>query len=117
MKKLIAVGAALSMLVNTGCLCTWVETKDVTVVRCGVLNDTKLEDAYLKWGNADIGVGSYANKGDAAMADAIGSAITSGIIAWFTYGTAPAVKAAVTTALKESSTNCVAAACSPGARP
>lgn len=96
-----------------GCLGTAVFTPQATLMRFGVFNDTAVNNASLRWGSVRLDVGEYANKGDVESIEAVGNAITSGIMAYFTYGTAPAVKGAVEAALKPVATNAVKAVCAP----
>ena len=72
-----------------------------------------LKRGSIEWGDVKVDIGGYSTVGDAASINAIGNAITSGIIAWFTYGTAPAVKAAVAATLQSSATNAIPAALAP----
>ena len=78
---------------------TVTEKNDVLAMRGTVLVNTDVDKANIKWGDVNVSVGSLSTSGDAASIDALGSAISNGIIAWFTYGTAPAVKGAVIASL------------------
>jgi hypothetical protein len=86
---------------------------EVSVTSASVLTKKGLDGLSVDYGVVKIGVNKYNQAGDAEMANAIGNAITSGIIAWFTYGTAPAVKAAVAATLQSSATNAIPAALAP----
>jgi hypothetical protein len=86
---------------------------EVSVTSASVLTKKGLDGLSVDYGIVKIGVNKYNQVGDAEMANAIGNAITSGIIAWFTYGTAPAVKAAVAATLQSSATNAIPAALAP----
>ena len=68
---------------------------EVSVTSASVLTKKGLDGLSVDYGIVKIGVNKYNQAGDAEMANAIGNAITSGILAYFTYGTAPAVKGAV----------------------
>lgn len=117
MKGLFISIAVSLVILNSGCLGTAVFTPQATLMRFGVFNDTAVNNASLRWGPVRLDVGEYANKGDVESIDAVGNAISNGIIAWFTYGTAPAVKGAVKAALSTTSTNapgCATGDCSPG---
>jgi hypothetical protein len=120
--KVIIIGAviALSMLLNSGCntgmvssrVTTTTETiatngtpvtvtqeNRVTLTRGTLLVNSEVDKANVKWGDVTVSVGGYSTTGDADSINALGNAITSGIMAYFTYGTAPAVKGAVMASL------------------
>lgn len=88
-----------------------ITTHDVSVWRGSVLMKSELDTATIKYGEVEIGIGGFSQQGDKEMAEAIGNAISNGIVAWFTYGTAPAVKGAVMATLKGTVTNEVGKAC------
>lgn len=96
---------ALAAMLLQGCLCTWVDTEDLTVVRVGVFNDTRIDNASLTWGGASIGVGAYASKADAASIKATGDAIMNGLMAYGTLGASEATRALVMATLRQASTN------------
>lgn len=85
----------------------------VDVWRGSVLTKSDAEGVFVEYGNVKVGVNKYSQSGDAEMKEAIGNAIVNGILAYGTYGAAPAVKAAVKATLKGSATNCVGGACAP----
>jgi len=86
---------------------------EVSVTSASVLTKKGLDGLSVDYGIVKIGVNKYNQAGDAEMINAIGNAITSGILAYFTYGTAPAVKAAVAATLQSSATNAIPAALAP----
>jgi len=88
---------------------TVTEENRVTLVRGTLLVNSEVDKARIEWGNVKVDIGGYSTVGDAASINAIGNAITSGILAYFTYGTAPAVKAAVAATLQSSATNAIPA--------
>jgi len=102
---LLAVSAA--MAVNQGCLGTAVFTPEATLMRAGIFNDTKVNNASLRWGNVKLDFGEYANKGDVASIDAAGEAIMRGLVAYGTMGASEATRAIIMASLKGSSTNAV----------
>jgi len=115
MKKLfILLSMACSMACNQGCLGTAVFTPEATLMRAGIFNDTKVNNASLRWGNVKLDVGEYANKGDVASIEATGEAIMRGLVAYGSMGASEATRAIVMASLKGSSTNAVEAICSPG---
>lgn len=99
-------GFALAVLMFlTGCLATAVFTPDATLMRAGIFNDTKVNNASLRWNNVKLDVGEYANKGDVASIDAVGDAIMRGLVAYGTMGASEATRAIVMAALNGASTN------------
>lgn len=91
-----------------------VEVKhEVDVWRGNVLMNASVEQANIKYGNVTVDVGNFKQAGDVDSINAIGSAISNGIMAYFTYGSSAAVKGAVMATLKSSATNCVDGACAP----
>ena len=114
MKELFTSLFAAILILNSGCLGTAVFTPQATLMRFGVFNDTAVNNASLRWGPVRLDVGEYANKGDVESIEAVGNAITSGIMAYFTYGTAQAVKGAVNAALVPKALDASKAACAPG---
>ena len=112
--KMMMLGFAIAMaMLMTGCLGTAVFTPEATLMRAGIFNDTKVNNASLRWGNVKLDVGEYANKGDVASIDATGDAIMRGLVAYGSMGASEATRAIVMAALKGTSTNAVEAACSP----
>jgi hypothetical protein len=112
--RMMMLGFAIAMaMLMTGCLGTAVFTPEATLMRAGIFNDTKVNNASLRWGNVKLDVGEYANKGDVASIDATGDAIMRGLVAYGTMGASEATRAIVMAALKGTSTNAVEAACSP----
>ena len=68
---------------------------DVDVWRGNVFMNASVEQANIKYGQVEVGIGNFQQAGDYKSIEATGNAIVNGIIAWMTYGTAPAVKGAV----------------------
>jgi hypothetical protein len=99
-----------------GVTTTVVTEHEVDVWRGNVFMNASVEMANIEYGEVKVNIGNFQQAGDYKSIEAVGNAITSGIIAWFTYGTAPAVKAAVSSALKASETNSVVGACSPATK-
>jgi hypothetical protein len=112
----IAVTMLLTSGCNTGMVSSSVETttatiafdgtpktvtqkNDVLAMRGTFLVNTEVDKTNIKWGDVTIGVGGYSTAGDVESINAIGNAISNGILAYFTYGTAPAVKGAVMASL------------------
>ncbi len=83
------------------------------VWRGSVLTKSSAENVAVKYGDVEVDVNKYAQSGDSKMVDAIGSAIVNGILAYATYGGAPAVKSAVMATLKGAVTNCAPDVCAP----
>ena len=87
----------------------------VDVWRGSVLTKSDAEGVYVKYGDVEVGVNKYSQSGDSQMMETIGNAIVNGILAYGTYGAAPAVKAAVKGTLKdgikEAATNCADGSC------
>lgn len=114
MKKLVILASlACAMAFNQGCLGTAVFTPDATLMRVGIFNDTKVNNASLRWNNVKFDVGEYANKGDVASIEATGDAIMRGLVAYGSMGASEATRAIVMAALKGGATNAVNAACAP----
>ena len=115
--KALLVGFAIAaIMLVTGCLGTAVFTPDATLMRVGIFNDTKVNNASLRWGNVKLDVGEYANKGDVASIEATGDAIMRGLVAYGSMGASEATRAIVMAALKGSSTNaveCAGSDCAP----
>jgi len=86
-----------------------VEQKDIDIWRGNVFMNASVESVGVEYGNVKVNVGNFQQTGDYRSIEAVGNAITSGILAYFTYGTAPAVKAAVAATLQSSATNAVPA--------
>ena len=82
-----------------------VTVHEVSVTGASVLTKKGIDDLGVKYGEVEISLGKYSQATDTEGINAIGNAITSGIIAYFTYGTAPAVKGAVMLALQPNATN------------
>ena len=78
---------------------------EVGVTSMSVMTKKGLDGLSVDYGNVKIGVNKYSQAGDTEMMTAIGNAIVNGIIAYGTYGAAPAVKAAVIASLSGTSTN------------
>jgi len=86
-----------------------VEQKDIDIWRGNVFMNASVESVGVEYGNVKVNVGNFQQTGDYRSIEAVGNAITSGILAYFTYGTAPAVKAAVAATLQSSATNAIPA--------
>lgn len=84
---------------------TVTEKNDVLAMRGTVLVNTEVDKANIEWGDVKINVGGYTTTGDAESINAIGNAISNGILAYFTYGTSTAVKGAVIGSLIASQQN------------
>jgi hypothetical protein len=111
-----AVLAALAVSLLSGCLCTAVFTPEATLMRVGIFNDTKVNNASLRWANVKLDVGEYANKGDVASIEATGDAIMRGLVAYGSMGASEATRAIVMAALKGTATNdlgCAGNQCEP----
>lgn len=73
-----------------------VEVKhEVDVWRGNVLMNASVEQANIKYGNVTVEVGNFKQAGDVDSINALGNAITRGIMAYFTGGGSEAVKSAV----------------------
>jgi hypothetical protein len=68
---------------------------EVDVWRGNVFMNASVEKAGIEYGNVKVNVGNFQQAGDYKSIEATGNAIVNGIVAWMTYGTAPAVKGAV----------------------
>ena len=106
-KAFMFIFALAAIMLVTGCLGTAVFTPEATILRAGILNDTAVNNASLRWGNVRLDVGEYANKGDVASIEAVGEAIMRGLVAYGTMGASEATRAIVMASLKGSSTNAV----------
>jgi hypothetical protein len=76
-----------------------VENKDIDVWRGNVFMNASVESVGVEYGNVKVNVGNFQQAGDYKSIEATGNAIVNGIVAWMTYGTAPAVKGAVMASL------------------
>jgi hypothetical protein len=72
----------------------------VDVTRLNCLMNTSVEQTHIKYGQVTVDVGGYSQKGDTESIEAVGNAISNGIMAWMTYGTSAAVRAAVMATLQ-----------------
>lgn len=109
---LVCLAVVLLTGCNTGLVSSSVETTTTTICKDGtpktvtvennvlamrgtVLVNTEVDKANINWGDVQINVGGLSTAGDAASINALGSAISNGIMAYFTGGGSEAVKAAV----------------------
>jgi hypothetical protein len=116
--KVIIAGAAIAVIMlltqgcNTGMVSSRVETttttiatngtpvsitqkNDVTLLRGTVLVNSEVDKAKIQWGDVKVAIGGYSTVGDVDSVNALGNAITRGIMAYFTGGGSEAVKSAV----------------------
>jgi hypothetical protein len=130
MNKVIQIAVTAGIVLVTGCSTGWVnssletttstvafdgtpktvtEKNDVLAVRGSVLVSAEVEKANVKWGEVEISVGGLSSTGDSVTTKILTDAIVQGILAGATYGTEPAIRTAVSSAIllaqKNSATN------------
>jgi hypothetical protein len=113
----------LSIAMLTGCQTVYLKDKSVkkngdshvvTAIQASVLSDQRLQDLDVDYNGVKIKVQNWATKGDAVFVDALGSAISNGILAYGTFGGSEAVKAAVSATLKDKITDAAENPCADG---
>ena len=80
-------------------------TRKVIITRGELLTVSETKGMVIDYLGVKASVDTDSTRGDVASITAIGNAITAGIIAYGTYGAAPAVNAAVESALRAIGTN------------
>jgi len=112
MKKII--GIILAALLLTGCNTFMIVNKDyekgeltkkVWAIKCDLLAVNETKGLDIDYQGVKIKLDSQSSKGDKESIEALGKAITEGIMAYMTYGAEPAVQAAIIAALNKAKTN------------